>query len=74
MALIFPRVATNFAKNGYYPTDEATIERALKALAAKDPNQAIRIIDPCAGEGVAIAEVAHHLGRENVDEIGRAHV
>lgn len=67
MALIFPRVATNFAKNGYYPTDEATIERALKALAAKDPNQAIRIIDPCAGEGVAIAEVAHHLGRENVE-------
>lgn len=67
MALIFPRVAANFARNGYYPTDEATIERTLNALAAKDPNQRIRIIDPTAGEGVAIAEIAHHLGRENVE-------
>lgn len=28
MALMFPRLARNFARNGYYPTDEATLERA----------------------------------------------
>ena len=32
MALMFPRLARNFAKNGYYPTDEPTLERALNAL------------------------------------------
>ncbi|WP_025806367.1 DUF6094 domain-containing protein [Pseudomonas chlororaphis] len=64
MALMFPRLARNFAKAGYYPTDEATLERTLNALApAAGP---LCIIDPCAGEGAAIAEAAHTLGREQV--------
>lgn len=64
MALMFPRVARNFAKNGYYPTDEVTLERALTAL---EPSSApMCILDPCAGEGVAIAEAAHALGRDLV--------
>ncbi|MDX3928921.1 MAG: DUF6094 domain-containing protein [Shinella sp.] len=64
MALMFPRLARNFAKNGYYPTDELTLERTLSALApATGP---MNIIDPCAGEGVAIAEAAHVLGRDMV--------
>ncbi|VFR32185.1 FIG023873: Plasmid related protein [plant metagenome] len=64
MALMFPRLARNFAKNGYYPTDEPTLERTLAALApAAGP---MCILDPCAGEGVAIAEAAHALGREQV--------
>jgi hypothetical protein len=59
---MFPRLARNFVKNGYFPTDESTLERALSALApAKGP---MAILDPCAGEGVAIAEAAHILGRE----------
>jgi hypothetical protein len=62
MALMFPRLARNFAKGGYYPTDEATLERVLAALAPGDGPMCI--IDPCAGEGVAVAEVAHALGRE----------
>lgn len=62
MALMFPRLARNFAKGGYYPTDEATLERALAALAPGDGPMCI--IDPCAGEGVAVAEAAHALGRE----------
>ena len=33
MALMFPRLARNFVKNGYFPTDEPTLERALTALA-----------------------------------------
>lgn len=64
MALMFPRLARNFVKNGYFPTDEPTLERALSALApATGP---MCILDPCAGEGVAIAEAAHALGREQV--------
>nr|WP_260468763.1 class I SAM-dependent methyltransferase [Stutzerimonas stutzeri] len=62
MALMFPRLARNFAKNGYYPTDEATLERALSALLPSDGPMCI--LDPCAGEGVAIAEAAHALGRD----------
>jgi hypothetical protein len=64
MALMFPRVARNFIKNGYFPTDEETLERALTALAPSAGHMSI--LDPCAGEGVAIAEVAHALGREHV--------
>ena len=64
MALMFPRIARNFAKNGYFPTDETTLERSLTALAPSSGSMCI--LDPCAGEGVAIAEVAHALGRANV--------
>lgn len=65
MALMFPRLARNFIKNGYFPTDEDTLERALSALAPADGP--LCILDPCAGEGVAIAEAAHALGREQVE-------
>ncbi|QIQ22151.1 DUF6094 domain-containing protein [Zophobihabitans entericus] len=61
MALMFPRLAHNFAKNGYYPTDEVSMERILSMLEPSDDVQGIRIADVCAGEGVALAEVAHHL-------------
>ncbi|MGQ7245514.1 DUF6094 domain-containing protein [Salinicola sp. V024] len=69
MALMFPRLARNFAKNGYYPTDEDTIERALQALGTSH-DQRVRILDPCAGEGHAILESAHRLGRERTDAYG----
>ncbi|WP_260440251.1 DUF6094 domain-containing protein, partial [Pseudomonas aeruginosa] len=62
--LMFPRLARNFIRNGYFPTDEPTLERTLSAL-APSPG-AMSILDPCAGEGVAIAEAAHALGREQV--------
>ncbi|MFJ5299216.1 DUF6094 domain-containing protein [Pseudomonas sp. NPDC088368] len=65
MALMFPRLARNFARNGYYPTDEVTLERTLQAL-TPSPNGKMRILDPCAGEGVALAEAAHALGRADV--------
>ena len=66
MALMFARLAHNFARNGYYPTDETTLERALLAL-APSPNGKMRIFDPCAGEGAALAETAHALGRDRVE-------
>lgn len=65
MALMFPRLARNFIKNGYFPTDEPTLERTLSALAPSAGPMCI--LDPCAGEGVAIAEAAHALGREQVE-------
>lgn len=46
MALMFPRLARNFAKNGYYPTDEPTLERALNALMPSDGPMCILIPAP----------------------------
>ncbi|MCL2872803.1 MAG: DUF6094 domain-containing protein [Betaproteobacteria bacterium] len=69
MALMFPRLARNFAKNGYYPTDEVTLARTLQALQPA-PAGNFRIIDPCAGEGVAIAECAWALGRNRTQPCG----
>ena len=63
MALMFPRLARNFVRNGYFPTDEATLLRILSAL-IPDTVGALRILDPCAGEGVAVTEIACHLGNE----------
>jgi hypothetical protein len=60
MALIFSRLAHNFIKNGYYPTDEVTLGRILQALDVAGDQ--LRILDPCCGEGTALAEVKHHLG------------
>ena len=34
MALMFPRLARNFARNGYFPTDEVTLERAFRPPSA----------------------------------------
>ena len=59
MALIFQRLARNFIKNGYFPTDEVTLARILSALDIR--GQVVRILDPCCGEGVALAEAKHHL-------------
>ena len=65
MALMFPRLARNFARNGYYPTDETTLERTCRHW--PPPTGKMRICDPCAGEGVALAEAAHFLGRDRTD-------
>ncbi len=66
MALIFQRLARNFIKNGYFPTDETTIARLL-AMLTVEPG-AMRIIDPCCGEGIALAECANHF-RESGAEV-----
>lgn len=65
MALMFTRLARNFAKAGYFPTDEPTLERCLSALEPA-ASGLMCILDPCAGEGAAIAELAHDLGRDCV--------
>ena len=63
MGLMFPRVAHNFIKNGYYPTDQGTLDRVMARLDASG-EYPVRLFDPCAGEGAAIDSVAHHLGRD----------
>lgn len=60
MGLMFSRVARNFIKNGYFPTDEATLTRVLSALVPQSDSP-MRICDPCCGEGSALADVQHHL-------------
>lgn len=52
MALIFPRLARNFIKNGYFPTDEVTLGRIIGALDIAGDD--LRIFDPCCGEGCAL--------------------
>ncbi|MEJ1343124.1 MAG: DUF6094 domain-containing protein [Candidatus Sedimenticola sp. (ex Thyasira tokunagai)] len=69
MALMFQRLARNFIKNGYFPTDSETIARILSALAPATGGE-MRIIDPCAGEGTALAECREHLGAERVQTFG----
>ena len=59
MALMFSRLARNFIKNGYFPTDETTLARVIGALSLAGDRA--RIHDPCCGEGVALAEVKQHL-------------
>lgn len=59
MALMFSRLANNFAKNGYYPTDDMTLTRILSALDINGGD--LTILDPCCGEGAALADVKNHL-------------
>jgi len=67
MALMFQRLARSFAKNGYFPTDEKTTEGILSRLSFDvDGNHnkqgVVRMLDPCCGEGVALAECSEYLG------------
>lgn len=66
MALMFQRLARNFAKNGYFPTDEKTTEGILSRLVfdvKKNERKqgVVRMLDPCCGEGVALAECSEYL-------------
>ncbi|MBR8428317.1 MULTISPECIES: DUF6094 domain-containing protein [Burkholderia] len=65
MALIFPRLARNFIKNGYFPTDDETLGRISHALALADPERSTRLLDPCCGEGAAL-----HGIKAKLDEAG----
>ena len=73
MALMFDRIARNFIKNGYYPTDAPTIERVLNAIRPSEKDGLIKILDNCCGEGTALAECQHYLqsfGETRVESYG----
>jgi hypothetical protein len=65
-ALMFQRLAHSFVKNGYYPTDSETMCRIINVLQPTGEGT-MNIIDPCAGEGTALAECQHHLGSDRVN-------
>ncbi|ANU39494.1 hypothetical protein VSVS05_04459 (plasmid) [Vibrio scophthalmi] len=56
MAIMHPRVAHNYLKDGYYPTDEATLSNIAKRLCLKAGTH--RLLDPCCGEGKALTLLA----------------
>lgn len=60
MALIFARLAQNYIKAGYFPTDEETITRIANLLRLPDEGS-VRMLDPCCGEGTALADVRQLL-------------
>jgi tRNA1(Val) A37 N6-methylase TrmN6 len=69
MALMFQRLAHNYAKNGYFPTDGETTLRIMNAIAPCKTG-VMRILDPCCGEGVILAEIKHALGTESTIAYG----
>ena len=69
MALMFQRLANNYAKNGYFPTDGDTTQRILNAIAPCETG-VMRILDPCCGEGVILAEIKQALGAESTEAYG----
>ena len=57
--LMFDRVAYNHIKNGYFPTDEATLAGITDRLDIGGGE--VRIFDPCCGEGLALETLADYL-------------
>lgn len=69
MALMFARHAHNFVKNGYFPTDEESIRRIANLLAMPEKGS-VRMLDPCCGEGSALADIRHLLTAERGSAAG----
>lgn len=69
MALLFQRLARNFMQHGYFPTDTETTRHVLAALQPAAHGR-LRILDPCCGEGVALAACKHHLGAARTEAFG----
>lgn len=59
MALMFSRLARNFVKNGYFPTDDETLARIQRFITPCD--RPMRLLDPCCGEGAALADLRHGM-------------
>ena len=59
MAVMHPRVAHNYLKDGYYPTDDATLIDVAKRLRLKSGTH--RLLDPCCGEGKALTLLANAI-------------
>ena len=73
MTLMFSRLARSFIKNGYFPTDDETLRRIQNLLMPAE--QPMRLLDPCCGEGAALAGIARGLtersaGQPRVDTLG----
>lgn len=49
-------------KLGYYPIAPQALAEALPQLEKPAAPEAISLLDPCAGEGLAVKQIAEHLG------------
>ena len=56
------RQDANKLARGYYRTDDKTTLGILHAIAAKDPEKPLFLLDPCCGEGIVAHDIAEHLG------------
>lgn len=56
--MMHPRIATNYAKNGYYPTDDETLIKISHILRLEGN---ANIFDPCCGEGTALLRIKELL-------------
>lgn len=54
---MFQQTAYNDANMGFYPTDERTLACIQRALL---PREGCTIVDPCCGEGAALAALGHY--------------
>ena len=68
MALMFSRVARNFAKKGYFPTDVLTMDairsRLKLLIESPDHSNPIRVLDPCCGEGGALSDLQSYFSAQ----------
>lgn len=63
MSLVHPRVAHNYAKAGFYPTDQDTVDACLRFLQPPENSDGLQLLDPCCGEGEALAALSSHLSK-----------
>ncbi|RIK36106.1 MAG: hypothetical protein DCC55_28345 [Chloroflexi bacterium] len=55
-------------KLGYYPTPAHTLSLIAQALTVPaHTNSPVRLLDPCAGKGEALAHITHHLRQQNAN-------
>lgn len=59
MAVMHPRVAHNYLKDGYYPTDNETLIGITYLIHAR--NGYMRALDPCCGSGDALQLLCKHI-------------
>lgn len=59
MALMFDRLAHNYAQDGYYRTDDETVKRCAYLLDSSSSK--FSLLDPCCGEGLAVADVVRQF-------------
>ena len=49
------------AKGGFYPTPPAVVERVARMIAPRERHGVSRLLDPCCGEGAALAQLGERL-------------
>lgn len=66
------RTEHNYAKMGYFRTDDETTAGLVKFLAPVEKGQAVHIFDPCCGEGIVLGDISNHLslGHGSVQSYG----